>query len=529
MEKSLNNAIEGLKTIFNFDIVRRLFFLGGIAASVVVGFNLYQWIQGPLYRPLPYSIKDQNLPAIVDALDKANISYKINDVTGTISVPTDEINAAKTRLSAAGVQKEEGFNYSFLNEQNKLGASQFFENARYLRALESDLAQTIRAIQGISSAKVHIAIPQNNIFADENSKTTASIIVNIVPGFEGDKEKIRAIIQLVAASVPELDPTNVAITDQYGHFLSSIISPSSILNQEQLTYQNNMQHYYENRIKMLITPITGENKASINVNANIDFTQQEIAKEEYDPDQKTLRSEQSITENSSAAAASGVPGALSNQPPASGPSGDQGSGEGQAASPTTSSGQSRSESTKNYEVTKAMRYIHNSSPVLKSISVAIVLDDETSYDEATKKTTHKPLSKEIIAKITELVKSSIGFNEKRGDKVIVINSGFIQNKIESIPSVPFWQQPWFWDWVKRIGGIIGGFAFLFVLYKKISPEFRPNQLKQNNINSSTTNNEVFPVTPAMIQLKNEQISILKDLASKDPNKVASIIKKWVTQ
>jgi flagellar M-ring protein FliF len=529
VEKSLNNAIEGLKTIFNFDIVRRLFFLGGIAASVAVGVNLYQWIQGPLYRPLPYSIRDQNLPAIVDALDKANISYKINEANGTISVPADEVNAAKTKLSAAGVQKEEGFNYSFLNEQDKLGTSQFLENARYLRALESDLARTIRAIQGISSAKVHIAIPQNNIFADENSKTTASIIVNIVPGYEGDKEKIRAIIQLVAASVPELDPTNVAITDQYGHFLSSIISPNSILNQEQLTYQNNIQRYYENRIKMLITPITGENKASINVNATIDFTQQEEAKEEYDPEQKTLRSEQNITENSSSAAASGVPGTLSNQPPANNPSaGQQGSGDGQAAAPTASTGQSRSESTKNYEISKAMRYVHNTAPVLKNISVAIVLDDETIYDEATKKTTHKPLSKEKIAKITELVKSSIGFSEKRGDKVTVINSGFIQNKIESIPLIPFWQQPWFWDWIKRISGIIAGFVFLFVLYKKLSPEFRPNQNKQNNSNLAN-NNETFPVTPAMIQLKNEQISILKDLASKDPNKVASIIKKWVTQ
>jgi flagellar M-ring protein FliF len=528
MEKSLNNAIEGLKTIFNFDIVRRLFFLGGIAASVAVGVNLYQWIQGPLYRPLPYSIRDQNLPAIVDALDKANISYKINEANGTISVPADEINAAKMRLSAAGVQKEEGFNYSFLNEQDKLGTSQFLENARYLRALESDLARTIRAIQGISSAKVHIAIPQNNIFADENSKTTASIIINIIPGYEGDKEKIRAIIQLVAASVPELDPTNVAITDQYGHFLSSIISPNSILNQEQLTYQNNLQHYYENRIKMLITPIMGENKASINVNANIDFTQHEEAKEEYDPEQKTLRSEQIITENSSAAAASGVPGTLSNQP-STGNQAGQGNGDASQPAPATSSGQSRSESTKNYEVTKAMRYVHNASPILKNISVAIVLDDETFYDEASKKTMHKPLSKEKITKITELVKSSIGFNEKRGDKVIVINSGFIQNKIESIPLTPFWQQPWFWDWIKRISGIIGGFAFLFVLYKKLSPEFRPNQNKQNNNSLSTANNETFPVTPAMIQLKNEQISILKDLASKDPNKVASIIKKWVTQ
>lgn len=533
MEKSLDNTIEALKTIFNFDIVRRLFFLAGIAASVAVGVNLYQWIQEPLYRPLPYAVNDQNLSTILDVLDKANINYKVNESNGTVSVPMDDLSTAKTKLSAAGVQKEEGFNYSFLNDQSKLGTSQFIESARYVRALETDLARTIRAIQGINSAKVHIAVPQNNIFADENSKTTASIIINVIPGYESDKEKIRAIIQLVAASVPELDPTNVAITDQYGHFLSSIASQSSILNQEQLTYQNNIQRYYENRIKMLITPIIGENKTSISVNADIDFTQNEEAREEYDPDKKSIRSEQSVVENSSSSSASGVPGALSNQPPSNdetpAPSEGGSPGASSANSSSAGEGQSRSENTRNYEVTKSTRYIHTSSPMLKNISVAIVLDDESNYDEATKKTTQKPLSKEKIDKITELVKSAIGFNKDRGDQVTVINSSFILNKIEDIPEQPLWKQPWFWDWIKRIGGIVAGFAFLFVLYRKISPEFRPNHNKEQSSATSIAHNDRFPVTPEMIHLKNEQISILKELVSKDPNKVASIIKKWVTK
>lgn len=519
MEKSLDNIIDAIKTIFNFDIVRRLFFLGGIAASVAVGVSLYQWIQDPLYRPLPYTLNDQNLSTIVDTLEKANIRYKINENTGSVSVPTEDLNAAKIKLSSAGIQKEEGFNYSFLNDQGKLGTSQFIESARYLRALETDLARTIRAIQGITNAKVHIAIPQNNIFADENAKTTASVIINVMPGYENDKEKIRAIIQLVAASVPELDPTNVAITDQYGHYLSSIISQDSILNQEQLTYQNNIQHYYENRIKMLITPMMGENKTSINVNANIDFTQKEEADEEYNPDAKTLRSEQSITESNSASGSSGVPGALSNQPPAG----------GTTPNPSASSGQSRSESTKNYEVSKSTKYVRAAAPIIKNISVAIVVDDESKFDPKTKKTTPIPISKDKMDKITELVKSAIGYNKDRGDQVTVINSGFIPNKIEELPPIPLWEQPWFWDWAKRIAGILAGFVFLAIIYKKISPEFRPNKNKQAALAHADMPFESLPVTPEMIKLKNEQINILKELASKDPNKVASIIKKWVTK
>lgn len=526
----MDQLFDTIKTIFNFDIVRRLFFLAGIAASVAVGVGLYQWVQEPTYRPLPYAVTDQSLSSISEALDKANIAYKINDRTGTVSVPMSDLANAKRKLAAAGIQKEDGFSYSFLSEQNKLGTSQFVENARYLRALESDLARTIRSIQGISNAKVHIAIPQNNIFADENTKPTASIIVQATPGYEGDKEKVRAIVQLVAASVPELDPSHIAITDQYGHDLTSSLNKDSILNQEQLTFQNNLQQYYEKRIQNLLTPMIGVNKASINVHTDIDFTQQEEAHEEYDPNQTAIRSEQSTSESSSIPSASGVPGSLSNQPPSNNSSSSQqassngSSGQGGASS----GGQNRNENVKNYEVSKSMRYVHNSAPKINRISVAVVLDNESIYNNTSKRTTSKPITKEKLAEITELIKTTIGFNENRKDRVTVVNSGFVQPNIEEIVEPAIWEQPWFLDWAKRVGGMLIGFIFLFILYRKISPELKPKQLnKDTNIISSDGSGQF--VTPEMIQLKNEQLNILRELATKEPNKVASVLKKWVTQ
>ena len=525
MENTFSNVTDTIKAIFDFDITRRLFFFAGIAASIVIGVSLYQWIQDPIYHPLPYSVNDQNFSSIVSTLEKEHIPYRLNERNGTISVPSSDMNRAKYKLSSAGIQKDDGFSFSFLNEQNKLGTSSFLENARYLRALEADLAKTIRAIQGINNAKVNLAIPQHNIFADENSKPKASIVVNISPGYDNDKEKIRAIIQLVSASVPELDPSNVAITDQYGHYLSSIINKSSILNQEQLSYQNNIQHYYENKIKALITPIIGENKASISVHANLDFTQKEQAKEAYDPEKKTTRSEQQITQsNGSPAGASGVPGAASNQsnkPSATGQDAGQGAGQGAQ--------QSRTESVKNYEVSKTIAYVKNSAPLMKSISAAVILDDDAVYDEKSKQVIGKPLTKERIEKITELVKSTIGFEEKRGDRVTVINSTFKPRKIETIPYLPLWQQPWFWEWAKRTGGVIVGFIFLFILYRKLSSEMKVKTSKVLTEASPYDPNNAIIVTPEMIQLKNEQIAILKELASKDPNKVANIIKKWVAK
>lgn len=516
MDASVDTITKTMKDILGFDVVRRLFFLAGIALSVLIGFNLYHWIQEPLYRPLDYQLTNQNTSAIIDTLEKANIHYKINDVTNTISVPADVIHLVNRTLSAAGIQKDDAMTFSFLNEKNKLGASQFFENARYSRALEADLAKTIRGIQGISAAKVTIAKPASNVFADEHAKTTASIMITIAPGYERDKEKIRAIIQLVAASVPDLDPANIAITDQYGHFLSSMISQDYLINQEQLSYEKNLEVNYEKRIQSLINPMLGHNNASINVNADIDFTQQEEANENYEPNQKNLRSEQTITENNGAAGGGGVPGALSNQPP-------------DANSPDASGGAGKathSEAVKNYELSKSTRYVKSNTPKIVRLSVAVVLDDDMHYDEATKKMVRQPQDQAKIDKVTALVKAAIGFNAKRGDIVTVVNAGFVHIDEEPMLATPLWQEPWFWDLIKKTVSIAVGFVLLVLVYRKISPELVG---KRATSDLPPAVGGVNVITPEMLKLKNEQIQILKDMVSQDPNKVTGIIKKWIAK
>lgn len=517
MENKLENVIGQLKSLIDFDVARRLFFLAGIAISVVIGLGINQWIQEPIYRPLDFRANDKNMSAIIDTLDSANIKYKLNDSTGTISVPATDINMARIKLAAAGIQKEEGFTFSFLNDKNKLGTSQFLENARYLHALEADLSKSIGAIQGVSQAIVHIAKPQNNIFADENAKTTASVILNITPGYDGDKEKIRAIVQLVAASVPELDPQNVAITDQYGHYLSSTVNSDYSHNQEQLSYQHSLENNYERRIQSLLIPVLGENSARINVNADIDFTRQEEAKEAFDPAQKIIRSEQTIKDTSSSSGGSGVPGSLSNQPPSN----------GQQQQPSQG-GQSHNETVKNYEIGKSTSYVKVETPKVNRLSVAVVLDNDMVKDEKTGKLTSKPIAKEKMDKITELVKSSIGYSQSRGDIVTVVNSSFIQPETIVEPKLKLWEEPWFWDLFKKMAGMITGFVFLFMIYRKISPELVRKKSKADLANPAAATRQNL-ISAEMIKLKNEQIEALRGMVSNDPNKVVGVIKKWVAK
>lgn len=533
MRSTANLNLKGMLSLLQNPIAKQLSFMVGIAGSVALGIVLYMSIQEPIYRPLDYQVNSRNMASIIDTLDKAGVKYKLNEQDGIIYVAAKDIQLAKVKLSVAGIPRDDSFNFSYLNDQGSIGNSQFLENARYLRALEADLSKTISSIEGVSAARVHIAIPQNNVFADENGRPTASVVLSMSPGLMSDKEKIRAIVQVVASSVPGLDPKDVAITDQYGHYLSGVLDGDGIFSAEQLNYQNNMQRYYEKRIETMIVPLIGENKLTVRVQADIDFTRHEEAKESYDSGDQVLRSEQSLSEeNSSPAGASGAPGSLSNSPPQQGQSGQGGaqgaSGAPAASSSTAANGDKRSQSTKNYEIGKSVIYRKNSTPKINALSVAVVIDNEMVMDPKTKKMISKPLDQEKIAKITDLVKATIGYNEKRGDKVTVVNSSFSPvTSDDQFPTVHIWDQVWFWDMLKKFLGMTAGFGFLFVIYRQLSKHLKASSNEKPIGISFMNEPDPHSITPEMQELKQEQINRLKEMANREPNRVALVIKNWV--
>lgn len=518
------DVFSSLMDFLQNNVIRQVAFLAGVAGSVALGFYLYGQLKDPMYKPLDYRVTDKNASVIADTLDKSHIPYKINESDGLVLVAAKDFQAAKYRLAGAGVQKDDNLTFSYLNDQTAIGESQFLENARYLRALEGDLAKTITAIDGISSARVHIAMPQNSTFADESGKPTASVFITMAPGLSQDKEKVRSIIRIVASSVPGLDPQEVAITDQYGHYLSDSMSAASIENSQQMDYQNDVQNVYEKRIESLIAPIVGENKISVRVHADIDFSQQEEAKEAYDPSSKAIRSEEKTTEEVGSSSASGPAGALANTPPEGGASG------GDAAKGSANSSEGRTQSVVNYELDKSVVYRKSNIAKINSISVAVAVDDTTVVDPKTNKTTTKPLDKTKLDQITQLVKATIGFDEKRGDVVTVINSGF--SPVVDIPApekTPLWQETWLWDMVKEGGSLLFAFVMFIIVYRK-SINYFANMKKATILATSKGTAEAVAeggVTKEMQELKQEQINRLKEIASRDPNRVALVIKNWV--
>lgn len=519
---STNNQ-DAIRRILHNPFIKKASFFLGITASVALGFMVYQSTQEPVYRPLDYAANEKSLPALIDVLEKAGIDYKIRDSDNTVMIPAKDMEQARIKLLSANLPHDDSeFNFSYLNEKSGFGNTQFLENARYILALEHDLSKTISAIQGVQAAKVHIAVVPNNIFSDENSKTTASVVLTLSSGFGLEKEKIRAITQIVSSSVADLDPNNVSVTDQYGHLLSNSLDQNSVFNSEQLTFQKNVQSYYEKRIESMIASMLGENKVHVRVYANVDFTQHETAKEQYTPEEKIVRSEQSVTDQGAPSGASGVPGSLTGKPP--------GEGDEQSGSSSGSQGSSsHSESIKNYEVGKSVSYTKSNFAKIANLSVAVVVDNESKVDPNSKKSITQPINADKINKITELVKTTIGFDDKRGDKVTVVNSSFA-NLIKEEPVKPsnFWTEPWFWDWVKKSIGIIGGLLAFFVISRQVLKAMKASTGSQANmLVPASGNDESMVVTQEMLRLKQQQLDYLKDLSSKEPAKVTNIIRNWL--
>lgn len=518
-EGRFSSISEAAKSIINLPLTRQIILLGLLGLTIAIGYTVSSWLYQTNYRPLFSNLDNKDLATIADVLQKSAIDFKISDRDGSILVPVNKINEAKLKLAGAGITDRSTFDFAELDKTNSLGSSRFLENIRYTRALEGEMARTIMAIRGIKAARVHLALPKSSVFIGAEEKPTASVLIELSPGYHLDKSQVNAIEELVASSISGMKPSDVTVTDQYGQLLSVKNSGELALSEEQLDYQKQVQDYYEKRIQSMLTPLIGLDKVQVRVFANIDFTHEEKTQEKFNPEDKALRSEQTMNEQMSNGGSGGTPGALSNQPPDSGGTATPGAAGGGS--------NSKNQAIKNYEVSKATSYTRLPTGRMVNLSVAVVVDNESQADPKTNKPISTPLSAEKLSKIENLVKTAIGYDDKRGDKVSIINSPFVAPKILEVPpELPFYKQDWFQDVVEKVSAVL---IALFLALGVIRPVLK--NLVKGNSKSETMergeNGEMINLSPEMQRLKQQQLESLKQLASKEPTKVAGVLKNWV--
>ncbi len=522
---------------------RQIAFLFAIAASVAVGVYVVLWSQTPNYSLLYGSLSDQDASSVIESLQKANIEYHIDENSGAVMVPSSKVHEARMKLASEGLPKSANSGFGILNEEQKLGTSQFIEKARYQHALESELAKSISQVSAVRAARVHLALPKQSVFLRNQQSASASVLLELYPGHKLETGQVAAIANLVSSSVPGLDVSNVSIIDQYGRLMTNSQSSAELaMTATQFQYTTEVENSYTKRIENILIPLVGQDGIKAQVTADLDFTKTEQTRESYNPDAPALRSERVEEDSRSSSSAGGVPGALSNQPSLKANAPEVVDGEDSKNGDATggASGSMQKRSTRNYELDKTIS--HTRSPVgsLVRLSVAVLIDHKKIINDKGEviKVEHSP---EELNRITTLVKEAIGFNALRGDTVNVMNAEFsTPEKIEPLPETPIWQQPWVWDVGKQV---LGGLFVLFLVFGILKPSIKNMMSKEiTTIHQAALANAGGPAgqltadeNPDIKEMKqleaapeyDKSIHNVKEMVNTDPKLAAQVVRNWV--
>jgi flagellar M-ring protein FliF len=529
-----------------------LLMLIGVAAAVAAGVSVVLWSQGPSYSLLFGNLSEADKAQVMTSLEQAGIKARLDPASGAVQVPSESVAEARMKLAAKGLPEAGG--YSLMDKDPGFGVSQFMESARYQHAVETELGRTIASLKQVEGARVHLAVPQQSAFVRDRRQATASVFLQLKAGRRLEHEQVSSIINLVASSVPELDSKQVTVIDSQGRLLSSPEKDGeSAQREQQMEATRRLEEDYAQRIESLLAPLLGNGRVRAQVVAQVDTAATEEAREQYRPESQILRSEQTNEEsNRQGAAASGVPGALTNQPPQGGvagqPSNTVQSGAtapGAPLTPATAATSSTPENstkqaTRNYEIDRTVAYTKNPGGKLQRLSVAVLVDNLRSTDKDGA-VTETPISDEQLERLKTLVKDAVGFDEKRGDTVSVINQQFLNNPVDvpEIDKVPLMEQPMVRDMARLGAGVL---LVTLLLVFVVRPLIRNLTANSRQIVMPAPGVAALPVpaalpvadaSPARLPLPmpgvpfEQQLEQAKSIVIQDPPRVAQVLKEWV--
>jgi flagellar M-ring protein FliF len=518
--------------------------LVGIALSIAMGVSIALWSKEPNYSALYTRMSDRDVAEVVNALTGMGIKFRLDQATGSIMVPSTKLYDARLQLASQGLPKVADTGFELLNKDQPLGTSRMKELALHQRALEGELGRSIASLQSIESARVHLALPKQSVFVRKRVNPTASVVVDLFGGRILSENQLAGIVHLVSASVPSLDPENVTVVDQRGRLLTGSQSESQYgLGDKRLEFSQKIESAYVRRILDILTPLVGPEGVRAQVVADIDFTAVEETSELFDPNTTAIRSEQLSEDERRDAGPEGVPGALTNQPPAAGTLQPQAE-EAAETLPTSRS----SRSTRNFEIDRTIRHVRQVPGALRKLSVAVVVDYKVGLDEEGN-ATPQPLGPEELNRISTLVRDAVGFDEARGDTVNVINASFkTPEEAEELPEPPIWENPMIWDAAKML---LGARGVLIVMFGVLRPTLRDLTAESDRVRAleqdqqaalppgaegSAEGGQALPGGEAQETLVlghqgpgvyEQKLDHAKTVVKEDPKQTAQIVKTWL--
>ncbi len=401
-----------------------------IAAPVLLAFCVWAVVYAskvataPDYTVLYTDLSSNDAGAVVQRLKEMKISYRLDGNSVSVS-PADQVHELRLTLASEGLPKTGSVGFELFDGTN-FATTTLGEMVKKQRALQGELERTIMSLDAVVAARVHISQPEKTIFAKQSQDPGASVLLKLKPGSELDKKQIKGITNFVASGIEGLKPENVTIIDEFGNLLSARPEESDDFGADatRLQYLRELELGYIQRIETMLAKVLGPGKVVARVTAELDFSSSEREEESYDPGGRVIRSERSIEEGTGTEQRGGIPGVvsnLSNDPKAL----------AQQAGATDQN--SRRESVKNFEISRAVTRSAQARGKLVRLSTAVLVDGKVAETpevdgegKPTGKTgkSYEALTPEMLSQVESIVKSAVGFDSTRGDVVTVENVPF---------------------------------------------------------------------------------------------------------
>ena len=554
-----NGRLDTFKQLSRNPAARQLMLLVAVAGAVALGVAVVLWSRGPNYGLLYAGLGQNDAAAITQQLQSTNTPFKLSSDGSSIMAPAADLAALRLKLAGQGLPQGTASSTA-TGGDSPFGMSDLAERTRYQQLLETDLGNTIGGLQSVRSARVHLALPKPSAFIRDNRPATASVLVTLYPGRQLDAGQVAAIVHLVSASVPDLDTHQVSVIDQQGQLLTTDPDSPGAIGDSRLRLSTRIENTYAERIEQLLTPLVGPGRVRAQVYADLDFSQTEKATETFGHDHPALRSEQTSSERRGDGAQGGVPGALSNQPPAlvaqpTAANPDAGAANAKpdpkaatgTTTTTTSTADTSSSATRNYELDRTISHVSDPAGRLARLTVAVVLDNKlvsggVDGGGETKPATSVPFTAQELQHLTDLTKNAVGFNAERGDSVSVVNQSFQRGPSpEALPDTPFWQRPGMMDLIKQGVGIL---LALLVAFGVLRPLLKgllrgeaparalPSPMPQISVRVDDEPQDAdeparLHNTPALAY--EQRVGAARRMVTENPKQVAQVVKNWVSE
>jgi flagellar M-ring protein FliF len=541
------NVLMGqFRNLSELPLARQITFMLILAASIALGASMVMWSTGSSYTALYADLQSEDSAEVISALESINVPFRIEAGSGLITVPSERLQQVRLQLANQGLPKNNSRGFGILNQEQDLGISNFIEQARFNRALEQELSATIRSLQGVRSARVHLSIPKQTSFIRSSAKPVASVMVDLIaPGSLGDTQ-ISGIVHLVSSSVSGLEAESVSIVDQRGNLLSRSNNSELTATTEHMRMTRRIEQDYRDRILEILSPVVGQGNVRAQVAADLDFTIMETTEESYDPNSVVVRSEQTQQEQSGLGNQQVEPGALSATPPPL----QSAAAEEEALAVANANSQSRVNSIRNYEIDRSVSQIRTMPGNIRKLSVAVLIDlngqslpeQETAAEDAEAAAPAEFIPDQAkIDRLTQLVRDAIGYDAARGDSVNVIHEEFIApDEIPAMSAPPIWEAAWVGDSVRYISAAVVVLLLIFTVLKpalRASVSVSANRLGSSDRSSDPASGVTLTGASETAALPagetapasnfDQNLTLAKSLVQNEPARAARMIQNWL--